>query len=308
MVKSHMLWRALDHVPLGQAVLIEWESLLGSDFDSTRSLLGSADKIAGYYPAPNPNEFPWRVVEHGHDDFVAVSDHSGDTIPLRKRDVIVFSLDFRRLSKELAAAFEFAPAFDPIDGVTRCWRIGTMAQANAPSLPVHLVIPAGSGDLRRAVESIRAAGMELGLILVPTRTFVTSAIEALVGGNRARVIVLEEMLGGRDSGRWEKRLDSGQVAPDTTAPIYNNSDIPLSDRAQEILQAMLKLKAFDSDRRKTNAEVTLHAFGSLAEPNDQKEVFSDLKDAGLLEVKRGRGGGYWLTPTGKSRAERLADG
>lgn len=62
------------------------------------------------------------MVEHGPDDFVAVCNQSGDTIPLRKRDVVIFSLDFRRLAKELAATFEFAPMFEAIDGIPRCWR------------------------------------------------------------------------------------------------------------------------------------------------------------------------------------------
>ncbi|WDI40484.1 hypothetical protein [Bremerella sp. P1] len=304
-MKSHRLWRALDQVPLGQAVLTEWESLLGSDFDSTRSLLGSADKIAGYYPAPNSRDLPWRVVEHCQDDFVAVCDQSGDTIPLRRRDVVVFSLDFRRLAKELAAAFEFAPAFDPIHGVPRCWRVGTMAKSGAPALPVHLVVPAGSGDLRRAVESIRAAGLEPGSILVPTRTSVTPAIETLLNLNRARLIVLEETLVARKSDSWERAGASGP--PIDGHPTSTAADIPLSERAQALLIALHEMNALDSDSRKSNAEVTGRAFGPLADPNAQKRVWGKLRKAKYVESKEGSDGGYWLTDSGAMRARRLGE-
>ena len=37
----------------------------------------------------------------------------------------------------------------------------------------------------------------------------------------------------------------------------------------------------------------------------KRKFFSELKDAGLLDVKRGRGGGYWLTKAGKARARHL---
>lgn len=96
--------------------------------------------------------------------------------------------------------------------------------------------------------------------------------------------------------------EAGQVSEEAEV------DIPLSDRAQEILAAMYEMQAFNSDHRKTNSEITARAVSTTADPNAQKEVFSELKGAELLAVKRGRAGGYWLTRSGKARARRLAEG
>ena len=272
-MKSHMLWRSLDHLPIGQGVLAEWQTMLATDFESTRPLLRSTDKIAGYYPAPNLDGHPWRVVEHGPDDFVAVCDLSGESIALAKRDVVVYELDFRQLSKEVAAAFEVTPMFEPVGATARCWRIGTISNPAVQARPLQLFVPANTSELQRALETIRAAGLELGTVIVPTRTCVQSTIEMLLSANHARLIVLEEALVARESGRWLMTNTPSEAVGAGHASRETEGDIPLCDRAQEILEAMYEMGSFDSDHRKTNSEITAHAISATADPNAQKEVF-----------------------------------
>ena len=304
MLKPHKLWRALDKTPIGKAVLAEWKRLLSDDFESVRSFFVATGSIAGYFPARDADAFPWRVVEHGPDDLVAVCPDSGDTITLTKSDVIVYEIDIQKLAKSIVVALELSPTFEPISGLPRCWRVGTGRPGSGQNSRLHLVMPSDSSELRRVIESMCSAGLEVGVVLVPTRDTVTANVESVAATNNISLVVLEETLAEYQSGGWTRseieqlvggKLDNGP-----------EEDFPLGDRARDILVAMLEMRAFDSDCRKSNPELTTKAFGPSVEPNDQKEVFVVLKNAGLVDVQRGRGGGYWLTAAGKLRAQRLA--
>jgi hypothetical protein len=302
--KPHKLWRALDQCPIGKAVLADWQRLIGDDFESVRSFLVATGTIAGFFPAPDSDSLPWRVVEHGPDDFVAVCPDSGDTITLSRTDVMVYEIDIQKLAKSIVNALELSPTFEPISGITRCWRIGAGRLGSGLHSQVHLVIPEDSSELRRAIESMHGARLDVGIVLIPTRSAITANVESLSAANNIRLIAMEETLTSFHAGGWEK-TELGNHFGEYSS-VGSEDDVPLSDRARDILVAMLEMNAVDSDSRKSNPEITYKAFGSSAAPNDQKEVFVELKNANHVGVKLGRGGGYWLNATGKLRAERLA--
>lgn len=85
----------------------------------------------------------------------------------------------------------------------------------------------------------------------------------------------------------------------------DSTDEPLSDRARDVLIAMLELGAVDSDSRKSTEEIAIRALGSHADANSLKSVMSELSTRRLIKTKTGRGGGGWLTPKGRSRVEKL---
>lgn len=80
---------------------------------------------------------------------------------------------------------------------------------------------------------------------------------------------------------------------------------PLSQRAKDVLVAMLQLGAIDSDSRKSTQEITVEAFGKCYDANSLKSVMAELKTRRLIDSKRGSGGGCWLTERGRARAEKL---
>ena len=82
-------------------------------------------------------------------------------------------------------------------------------------------------------------------------------------------------------------------------------DLPLSVDQRDFLVAALELSAFDSDSRQTATEIVEQAKGKHAEPQNAKHSFASLVEKKLLESTTGRHGGYWLTETGRSRAERI---
>lgn len=81
--------------------------------------------------------------------------------------------------------------------------------------------------------------------------------------------------------------------------------VVLSERQYEILQAMSILKATDPARRKTTEEIAEAAEGRECNPEVFKRPIADLKRRGLVATKDGRGGGCWLTNTGRSLLEQL---
>jgi DNA-binding IscR family transcriptional regulator len=79
----------------------------------------------------------------------------------------------------------------------------------------------------------------------------------------------------------------------------------LSGRQYEILQALLELDATSPDKRRSTEEVAKHAEGIKADPEGYKQPMAELAALGLVATKKGRGGGCWLTPTGRAVAEQL---
>lgn len=82
------------------------------------------------------------------------------------------------------------------------------------------------------------------------------------------------------------------------------SDEPLSERAQDVLIAMVYLEAVDSDRRRSTETISRKALGGT-DANALKSVMAELKTRRLINSKTGRGGGCWLTDNGRQRAEKL---
>jgi predicted transcriptional regulator len=80
---------------------------------------------------------------------------------------------------------------------------------------------------------------------------------------------------------------------------------PLSQRAQEILEAMLLLEALDADHLVGMPVIVEQANGPNADPNAFKKIMVPLKKRGLVMSRKGSQGGYWLTETGKATAEEI---
>jgi hypothetical protein len=83
-----------------------------------------------------------------------------------------------------------------------------------------------------------------------------------------------------------------------------SAETPLTDRARWALKALLEQKALDSDHRISTATIA-EKVDAAADPNQYKPVIAELQKIKLIETKMGRGGGCWLTSTGRTRAEKL---
>ncbi|MCL2647168.1 MAG: Rrf2 family transcriptional regulator [Phycisphaerales bacterium] len=101
---------------------------------------------------------------------------------------------------------------------------------------------------------------------------------------------------------------SSEPTPVTTKPEQGNAsgdqDAAINERQQKILIAMFELKAFDSDSRCSTEKIAKHT-DKFATPKSYKQPMADLGRHGLVNKKRGSGGGCWLSEKGQERAEQL---
>ena len=108
----------------------------------------------------------------------------------------------------------------------------------------------------------------------------------------------------QDVDRIEKGLSPTFVTPPAMQATEQQADLPLNGRQQDCLIAMLEKDVLESDSRMTADEIATAATGG--DGDSIKPELSPMVNAGLLCSKIGRGGGYWLTEKGKTRAKSLS--
>jgi DNA-directed RNA polymerase subunit RPC12/RpoP len=105
------------------------------------------------------------------------------------------------------------------------------------------------------------------------------------------------------------KADAKLQAENRYTAVADQSDgDPLGERAQDVLVAMLRLKALDSDSRKSTEAIATEAFGKGYDANSLKNVMTELNNRGLIDSKVGRNGGCWLEKRGLARANKLSGG
>lgn len=89
------------------------------------------------------------------------------------------------------------------------------------------------------------------------------------------------------------------------SPQTISQEVVLGELQRLILITLLHLGAVNSDSRQTTPEIAVKAEGKTAEPDRFKRPLADLARKGLVSSKEGRGGGFWLTPSGILRADQI---
>jgi hypothetical protein len=155
---------------------------------------------------------------------------------------------------------------------------------------------------RRAVEWLWQQQSEFGNChdpIAPDDTYMTVfALDAIdIAEDKSQLTFMPRRAG--------ESSDTGSTATDSGV-LVTTLEIPaLGDRQYLILQALLMLDATSADQRVSTAEVATKAEGSSANPANFKEPIAGLKTKQLIDSREGRGGGVWLTSSGKRIAEKL---
>jgi hypothetical protein len=84
-----------------------------------------------------------------------------------------------------------------------------------------------------------------------------------------------------------------------------DKELALSERQSNLLEALYLMKAFHPDVRQTILAIAQKAEGREVNPEAFKEPMVALKRLGLVETRQGRGGGCWLSPSGRQYIQQI---
>ncbi|MCX7701855.1 MAG: hypothetical protein N2039_13335 [Gemmataceae bacterium] len=292
-------WQAIESLPSLAAVEAEWRGLVGDEYDRIKRFLRPGKERASSFPHP-AGGLPLQVIEHGRDDLVGVCQETGETIVLQPRQLVVYRLDQERLARQVARALGLATPGRIIAPDTRLFSLGTF-RPTGYSMAAFLILPCESAEIASGTALLISQGLSPFLLLTPTRRFVTAEVDLRLRSLGSGLLPLADAVVVSHDGRWSIANDTIQAAlPDRAV-----EEELLSNRAQSVLIAMLKLGALDSDQRRSTEEIAIKALGDATDPNALKSVMADLKTRKLIQTREGRGGGCWLTEAGRRRAEKL---
>jgi hypothetical protein len=294
------LWRAIEDVSTLAALDAEWRELAGQDYDQMKPFLQPSREYADSYPNPQGG-LPLRVVEHGPADIVGVCPDSGETYPLQKKQLLVYHLGAQRLALQIASTLGLAMAQPVEQNNPRFFTLGSLSHAGA-TFAVFLILPHKSSDTLIATSTIIGTGQLPFLLLLPSHRFLSGEVAMRLRALGSGVLPLDESLIVAEDGRWCIREEAIPVAMPT--PVL--AEETLDEREKVILMAMLELHAFDSDSRKTTQEIAGRAFGANVAYETLKSVIRTLKERQLIMTVPIKGGGCYLTTSGKRRAEKLS--
>jgi hypothetical protein len=293
-------WQAVESLPSHAAVETEWMAHLRGDYHMIKPFLRPRKDRASSFPKPNGG-LPYQVIEHGRDDLVGVCQETGETIRLRKNQLVVYELDQQRLANQVAGALGLSAANRIVAQDGRLFSLGSF-RPTGHSLAAFLILPSDSAEVTTGAAWLISQGLSPFLLLTPTRRLVTAEIDLRLRSIGSATLPLVDALDVSDDGQWSIANEAIWAA----LPERPVEDEPLSNRAQEVLVAMLQLKAVDSDSRQSTAAIAARAMGAEADANSLKPVMSELATRQLIQTRAHRGGGCWLTEAGKRRAEKLS--
>lgn len=305
LIELKRLWPALEALPGLAAVKAEWQFHLGDELRFADGLLQPQPQLATSYPrlAPSASGLPLRVVDHGNGNFVGICEEAGETISLRRDELIVHAIDRRALAAALATALQLTPIQNPPAQVTMPFPVGQLELAASARFLVAFASPRNSAELHGFATSWISEQMDPFVLLTPTRRFWTTTTEQTIHNNRCELLSLHDSVAADAAGKWVGKPNA--ISQLSTFGVSRTADEPLSDRAQDLLLAMLEMGLFDSDHRKPTEEIAAKAFGAAADANAAKNPMAELNTRGLVDSKVGRGGGCWLTDSGLARAKKL---
>lgn len=196
------LWEVLESLPGPAAVEAQWRRFLKQGLDFLRPLLTPGQERARSYPRLDGPEWalPYRVVEHGPDEYVGVCPDSTETVPLKKRDLVVYELNKDMLCQRIAVALELDTA-----GQLPRWQpptayLGAAVARNGRRTPVYLAVPLSSDSFQAAVSRLVNEVNGPFILLAPTRRWLPRAPTTCFRDGRAFVALSEALVlisGGR---------------------------------------------------------------------------------------------------------------
>lgn len=103
---------------------------------------------------------------------------------------------------------------------------------------------------------------------------------------------------------WKRRAD--RIFDLNLRSASAKSELELTDRHVECLQALGELQAVSEETRATGERIATKVAGPDSNPGLVKVPLAELHRAGLTNSKGGRNGGCWLTEAGMAKLETVS--
>ena len=230
MTSLQRFWPSVESLPTLAAVEAEWLAHLRCDYPLVKPFLRPRKDRASSFPRPDGG-LPYQVIEHGRDVLVGVCQETGETITLRKSQLVVYELDEQRLADQVASALGLGAANKIVTQEGRLFSLGSF-RPTGHSMAVFLIFPSDSAEVASGVASLISQGVSPFLLLTPTRRFVTGELDLRLRSLGSANLPLVETLVVSGDGKWS--ITDGAIR--ATLPDRPVEDESLSDGATVVIQ------------------------------------------------------------------------
>lgn len=227
--KPSRIWRAFEAAPGLARAAVEWQRLLGPEFEKLWPHLRARQQPATSVPCPAKRSCGCyhRVVSHAHDDLVAVcrcEDRRCPTISVARAEVVVYEVHAGGLGAAIAVALGAKAEDRTVEGIPATWQVGTYSPRVGTGIPLYMTIQIGPNELRAAAEGLLARSDKPFVLLSPTEVDWKPENEDLMRRGQARFLALAEILD------WNGKLSAKQPLPEILADFIEKVLPPTTDQ------------------------------------------------------------------------------
>ncbi|MBI1178727.1 hypothetical protein GC207_14940 [bacterium] len=207
------LWHSLDALAPGQitAVPAVWRRLAGEHYEPmVNAFLRPRDEPASAVPCPHECGCAHEVIIHEEGDIVGVcrcESWNCDNLVLQPEDIMVLELNWSRLGRAIARAFDCEPK--EIDLKVRSTR--QIATFGASGLPIVLTMQAERHHFRQVITELMARLRRPFILLAPTCRHVDVLSLELLANAQAGFCPLDDTLTLLPSGSLYSPQSAGEL-------------------------------------------------------------------------------------------------
>ena len=258
------LWTTIETFTATKAVLAEWKSALGAEFDKAKGFLRPTQQQTRTYPCTNKISCDCRheVVEVGESNIsllaVCQCDHQNcPAIHIEPKDIVVHELDLRKIGEAIRIAFRFdASTFSTSTSSHRVYRIASYGSAR---IPVYFTIPIEESVFLKDLEEVLSSMPDPFILLTPTHMHHTPTIESILKRHQCAYIPLSMTLSLDDKGQLRSICSIDGILADFQRRLTEGSGLPQAlQRIDKNIEAVAKghyeLNKQNEELRKLHAE------------------------------------------------------
>ena len=210
------LWITLERFLTPATVLAEWRHVLRDEYDYAASFLRPTDELAEVFPCTHQRRCGCyhAVITHGPGDIVAAcrcDRHPCRTIPLDPKDILIYSLDRRRLCHAIQGCLGFEPPTPRLESLP-CARNTFLVGTFGPTCsPVYFAHRQTEGEFLTEVVGLMTLQSEPFILLAPTHVHLSVPVQGVLQRQKCAFIDLSRFLALDGPGRFRLLKSPGPI-------------------------------------------------------------------------------------------------